>query len=272
MLGEVLDKQPGVGLVGPRLEWPNGDLQASCFRAISPASEFLAAAKTGPLSRLLPGREVLLPESQISGVDSSPASAAAGRAIEWISFACVLIRRDVIAAIGPMDEGFFMYFEDVDYARRARDAGWQIAYAPTARVVHLRGGARPNRSRSESSVGGPITTTGPRTAISPNTTDAPVRVARTSAGRWADPSRSAAKCWETSRHTRRVTKRPTSGREQCADLHDRRRRRQTGPRKASETANPQAKSRSAVSIRRAAFRRGPGRESPRSEQSLPSRL
>jgi hypothetical protein len=54
-----------------------------------------------------------------------------------------LIRRDVIAAIGPMDEGFFMYFEDVDYSRRARDAGWQIAYAPTARVVHLRGGRTP---------------------------------------------------------------------------------------------------------------------------------
>jgi hypothetical protein len=149
VLGEVLDKQPTVGLVGPRLEWPNGDLQASCFRSISPASEFLAAAKTGPLSRILPGREVLLPESQIPGPYASQASAASHSSIEWVSFACVLIRHEVIAAIGPMDEGFFMYFEDVDYSRRAREAGWQIAYAPTARVVHLRGGRTPESFATE---------------------------------------------------------------------------------------------------------------------------
>jgi N-acetylglucosaminyl-diphospho-decaprenol L-rhamnosyltransferase len=151
VLGEVLEKQPAVGLVGPRLEWPNGDLQASCFRAISPASEFLAAAKTGPLSRLLADREVLLPESQLPSPGSSPLPEASCGAIEWISFACVLIRQEVIAAIGPMDEGFFMYFEDVDYSRRARQAGWQIAYAPAARVVHLRGGRRPESFAVEES-------------------------------------------------------------------------------------------------------------------------
>ena len=143
VLGGVLENQPAVGLVGPRLEWPNGDLQASCFRAISPTSEFLTAAKTGPLSRLLPGREVLFPESQVPSQGPSLAPEASGGSIEWISFACVLIRQEVIAAVGPMDEGFFMYFEDVDYSRRAREAGWQIAYAPAARVVHLRGGRTP---------------------------------------------------------------------------------------------------------------------------------
>ena len=60
VLGEVLEREPLVGLVGPRLEWPGGQLQASCFRKISPASEFLSAAKTGPVSRLLPGCEVAI--------------------------------------------------------------------------------------------------------------------------------------------------------------------------------------------------------------------
>jgi len=69
--------------------------------------------------------------------------------VEWISFACVLIRAEAFAAIGPMDEGFFMYFEDVDYCRRARLAGWQIAYTPEARVVHLRGGRTPEEFAQE---------------------------------------------------------------------------------------------------------------------------
>jgi GT2 family glycosyltransferase len=58
-----------------------------------------------------------------------------------ISFACVLVRREVFESIGLLDEGYFMYFEDVDYCRRARNDGWKIAWEPAARVVHLRGGA-----------------------------------------------------------------------------------------------------------------------------------
>jgi GT2 family glycosyltransferase len=123
--------RPEIGLAGPGLEWPSGEGQVSCFRNVSPGSEFVTAAKTGPISRRLPGYEIPMP-------DPMP-----GSEIEWISFACVLIRRAVVEAIGPMDEGFFMYFEDVDYCRRARAAGWQIAYVPEARVVHLRGDQGP---------------------------------------------------------------------------------------------------------------------------------
>jgi N-acetylglucosaminyl-diphospho-decaprenol L-rhamnosyltransferase len=140
LLGEVLEQDSSVGLVGPRLEWPDGQLQVSCFRKINPTSELLAAAKTGRISQLFSGREVAIlgpttvEESGEGHLDSRQPS------IDWIIFACVLIRRNVISAIGPMDEGFFMYFEDVDYCLRARTAGWKIAYAPAARVVHLRGG------------------------------------------------------------------------------------------------------------------------------------
>jgi len=147
VLGEVLQREPSVGLVGPRLEWPGGQLQVSCFRNISPASEFVAAAKTGPVTRLFPGSEVAKPDPPAhNALESGKIGrrATSDGAIEWISFACVLIRREVIASIGGMDEGFFMYFEDVDFCRRARNAGWQIAYAPDARVVHLRGGRTPD--------------------------------------------------------------------------------------------------------------------------------
>jgi N-acetylglucosaminyl-diphospho-decaprenol L-rhamnosyltransferase len=141
-LGTVLESDASVGLVGPRLEWGDGGLQVSCFRKISPISELLSAAKTGPVTRLFSGGEVAIfdpPSGEVvNGVvgDGRPE-------MDWISFACVLIRRDVVSQIGPMDEGFFMYFEDVDYCLRARQAGWRIAYAPSARVVHLRGGRTP---------------------------------------------------------------------------------------------------------------------------------
>ena len=59
--------------------------------------------------------------------------------MDWIGFACVLIRRAVIEQIGLLDEGYFMYFEDADYCRRARAAGWQIRYLPQLRVVHFLG-------------------------------------------------------------------------------------------------------------------------------------
>ena len=87
----------------------------------------LYAARTGPLTRLFRRYEIHL------GAFDEPVD------VEWIGFACVLIRREVVQQIGLLDEGFFMYFEDADYCRRARGAGWRIVYLPDLRVVHLLG-------------------------------------------------------------------------------------------------------------------------------------
>jgi GT2 family glycosyltransferase len=59
---------------------------------------------------------------------------------EWLSFACILIRRSVIDQVGLMDENYFMYFEDIDYSRQIRKAGWRILHDPAPKVVHIRGG------------------------------------------------------------------------------------------------------------------------------------
>lgn len=122
---------PDVGLFGPRLEDPDGTPQVSCFRTHSPQSELIRAASTGPITRLLRKREVAL------GLHPSPEN------VEWVSFACVLLRRDMIKALGLMDEGYFLYFEDAEYGLRARRAGWGCAFVPEARVIHYRGGSGP---------------------------------------------------------------------------------------------------------------------------------
>ena len=122
------------GLIGPRLEWPDSEPQNSCFRDMNLFSELIAGAQSGPITKLFARRDVTM------GVFDGPMRA------DWVSFACVLIRRAVVDRIGLMDEGFFMYFEDAEYCRRARRAGFGVLYWPGAHVVHLRGGSSPVKS------------------------------------------------------------------------------------------------------------------------------
>lgn len=126
---ETLDGHPEVGAIGPRLQGPDGTAQCSCFRYRTPISEMLEAAGTGPLDCLFSSKLVAM------GVFNEP------REPQWLSFACIMIRRAVIDQIGLMDENYFMYFEDIDYSRQMRKAGWRILHEPNARVVHLRGGS-----------------------------------------------------------------------------------------------------------------------------------
>ncbi|ERN42560.1 putative glycosyltransferase [Rubidibacter lacunae KORDI 51-2] len=126
-----LAAHPAVGIVSPRLEWPDATPQISCFRYRSPGSEAIAAAQTGSLTKLLLRFDMPLP---VTDNAFEP---------EWTSFACVLIRRAVVERVGLMDEGYFMYCDDIDYCRRTRALGWTIRYCPEARVVHLRGGSGP---------------------------------------------------------------------------------------------------------------------------------
>ncbi|HIK38796.1 MAG TPA: glycosyltransferase family 2 protein, partial [Geminocystis sp. M7585_C2015_104] len=127
ILLSALTEYPQAGIIGPRLEELDGTPQISCFRYRNPLGELINAAQTGIITKTLSRYNVPLP------VTDNPTF------VQWVSFACVLVRRQVIEQIGLMDEGYFMYFEDVDYCRRAKEAGWGVLYYPHARVAHLRG-------------------------------------------------------------------------------------------------------------------------------------
>lgn len=60
----------------------------------------------------------------------------APRDVDFAPFCAILIRHEVIEAVGLLDEEFFLYYEDMDYCRRARTAGWRIRLCPEARVLH----------------------------------------------------------------------------------------------------------------------------------------
>lgn len=131
MLLDTAKECPGAGLISPWLEGLDGVGQENCFHFHHPVSEFCSSAQTGLLNRLLKKYVVAMP---VRSELENP---------EWTCFACVLIKDAVFGQVGLLDERYFMYFEDVEFCRRARNAGWDIVYQPESRVVHIKGGSSP---------------------------------------------------------------------------------------------------------------------------------
>lgn len=121
----LLDQFVEVGIVGANLFFPDGKPQPS----------------HGPLPTLW--SEV----RSLFGLDKAmPRSPTGRRAFTYVKTgmvdgACLLVRRAVLDQVGLLDEGFFMFNEEVDLCCRAIRAGWQVAHLPTARVIHIGGGS-----------------------------------------------------------------------------------------------------------------------------------
>jgi N-acetylglucosaminyl-diphospho-decaprenol L-rhamnosyltransferase len=124
---QFLEDHPQVGLVGSRLEDSDGTPQFSAFRFLSFWSELDQGLRLGPVSRLLKHQVVTLPLAE------EPFHA------DWLAGASLMIRREVLESVGLFDEAYFLYFEEVDFCRRAKQAGWDCWYVPQSRVVHLVG-------------------------------------------------------------------------------------------------------------------------------------
>lgn len=131
----VAEANPDAGLIAARLEDEDGTPQESHFRLPGPTSEFIRGAGSGPVTKLLKHRVLAL------GIHPAPEQ------VEWASFACILLNGRMVREIGDMDEGYFLYFEDTEYAMRARRAGWTLKLALEARAVHFRGGSGPVKEK-----------------------------------------------------------------------------------------------------------------------------
>ncbi len=128
-LVEFMAQHPSVGIVGSQLEDGNGARQASGFRFHTLFSELDGGLRLGLFSKLIAHRAVVLPPSAVA------------RPVEWVSGASMMVRRRVFDSIGLLDEGYFLYFEEVDFARRAAQAGWQCWVEPRSRVIHVQAAA-----------------------------------------------------------------------------------------------------------------------------------
>jgi GT2 family glycosyltransferase len=133
-LHQFLCDHPRVGMVGPRLLNPDGTIQPAAFRFPTLSMTVLDLFPPG---EVLPGRlynswwHGRYPQEQ--GQQPFPIDHPLG--------ACILARRAVIEQIGLLDEGYFMYAEEVDWCLRAQRAGWAIWQVPQAQVTHIGGAA-----------------------------------------------------------------------------------------------------------------------------------
>lgn len=131
-LAEALDRDPGMALVGPRMENLDGTLYPSVRRfpdlAVALGHAFVGLVRpANPFTR------------RYRMLDLDHDNPAAD--VDWVSGACMLVRRSAFDAISGFDEGYFMYVEDVDLCWRLGQAGWRIGYEPAGRVVHALGGS-----------------------------------------------------------------------------------------------------------------------------------
>jgi N-acetylglucosaminyl-diphospho-decaprenol L-rhamnosyltransferase len=119
-LADELERHPRAGLAAPRVVGAGGRAERSVGLFPTPGREW---AHSWLLDHVgWPGRWARLPGSVAS--------------VDWVSGCAWLLRADAVRAVGPLDEGYFMYCEDVDYCRRLHDAGWSVLAVPEIQWVH----------------------------------------------------------------------------------------------------------------------------------------
>ncbi|RKX24296.1 MAG: hypothetical protein DRP45_08535 [Candidatus Zixiibacteriota bacterium] len=123
---EYLDAHPDAGACGPKTLYPDGSLQATCRRFPDWRTVFWRWLKLDRVAQ--PGfyRRFLMLDC-----DRSEA-----QAVDWVMGSCIMMRYDAFAKVGGFDEGFFLYYEDIDFCRRLWQMGFSVHYVPDAVVIH----------------------------------------------------------------------------------------------------------------------------------------
>jgi GT2 family glycosyltransferase len=137
-LVDFMNEHPEAAVVGPRLLNPDGTVQGSARRDPSPWTGLFG--RDAPLTRLFPNNPISrreLPNLHHGG--------EAPLEVDWISGACLLVRRAAYEQVGGLDERFFLFWEDADWCRRFRMVGWKVYYLPTAVGTHRVGVSRAQR-------------------------------------------------------------------------------------------------------------------------------
>lgn len=126
-LAGYLDRQPEVGMCGPQLLYPDGTIQPSCRGFVSLWTHFCDMTA---LDRLFPNSR-LFASSELTFFDHK-----SEREVDHLMAAAIMVRAEVIKSVGMFDERLSIYYNDLDWSRRIKDAGWKIVFYPGAQVVH----------------------------------------------------------------------------------------------------------------------------------------
>ncbi len=124
---DFADQTPRAGMVGPQLLNEDLSVQDSCRRFYN--------LKTLLLRRTILGK--IFPNSKTVHLHlMGDFDHRSVRPVDWVLGGCILVRRSAMLRTGPMDERFFLYFEDVDWCYRMWQAGYEVVYTPDARFIH----------------------------------------------------------------------------------------------------------------------------------------
>jgi N-acetylglucosaminyl-diphospho-decaprenol L-rhamnosyltransferase len=126
-LVRFLESHREAGIAGPSFETGEGSEWNVAFRFPTLLGEIEQGVGLSLVSRLLTSWRVVRPMGDRREV------------VDWISGATMMIRPEVFAAVGGLDENYFLFFEETDLCRRARQAGFATWYVPEGRVMHIGG-------------------------------------------------------------------------------------------------------------------------------------
>lgn len=128
VLEQALESHPKAGIAGPRIVYPDGRLQPSVRRFPTTRDLLLTLSK---LPNFFPGLT-----ATYTGLNVDYHQA---QIVDQVMGSCFLIRREALETIGKFDEGFYLWFEEVDFCRRAANLDWKSIYVPSALVKHTKG-------------------------------------------------------------------------------------------------------------------------------------
>jgi GT2 family glycosyltransferase len=132
-----------------RIEWP-AQIAARGPAVFDPHGRIEQSARGFPRARTaLLGRSSLLarlrPGSRLLRSELVADASTGTQLVDWISGACLIAPAERFHAVGSLDEGYFMYWEDADWCRRASDLGYRVLYDPALVVVHRQGSSSEGR-------------------------------------------------------------------------------------------------------------------------------
>jgi GT2 family glycosyltransferase len=136
-----LDADPQLGAAGPRLVLPDGKLDLACRRSF-PTPEVALWRMVG-LSKLFP-KSRLFGRYNLTYLDEHLETE-----VDCVVGAFMMVRREVIERVGLLDETFWMYGEDIDWAYRIKQDGWKILYYPKVTVLHIKRAASRQNPRTK---------------------------------------------------------------------------------------------------------------------------
>ena len=141
---ERLDSDSRIGMVGVRLVTADGSFDHASKRSFP--TPLAALAHFTGLGRM-PGAPERLSQYRATWLDENEPGP-----VDAVNGAFMLVRREAVREVGPLDTGYWLYMEDLDWCRRFHEEGWRVFYEPAGTALHVKGGSSPKRRRARQEI------------------------------------------------------------------------------------------------------------------------